>query len=49
MEKWSFVMDGIHGRATPYNTGVWITWGGMAFHLADVCEEMQQAILDGRI
>ena len=49
MEKWSFTLDEITGFATPYNSGVWITWGGMGFHLADVCEEMQQAILDGRI
>jgi hypothetical protein len=49
MAKWSFSLDDIIGYATPYNSGVWITWGGMGFHLDDVCSEMQEAILNGRI
>jgi hypothetical protein len=46
MANWTFSFNGINGLAQPYIGGVWISWGGMGFHLDAANEDLRAAILN---
>jgi len=45
MNTWLFKYNGINGHATRYPSTLWITWGGMGFHIDAACDDLRAAIL----
>jgi hypothetical protein len=45
MKTWLFTFDGIKGRAERGPNSLYITWGGMGFHIQAARDELRAAIL----
>lgn len=54
MKSWYFTFDDIRGHAEAYSdgaypAGIFVSWGGMGFHIDAACQELREAVLIAKV